>query len=239
MKKILAGVFVVIVLAAAGIGFWFYSSLDSIVKAAIEEYVPPMTQTSVRVGEVRLSPADGAGRISDFILGDPKGFKTAHAFAAKAIELALEPASLAGDVVVIRRIVIAAPSIHYETSDAGSNFDVIGHNVDQYLGREPKKRADPGKKMIVEMLSIRQARVGYAPALLKGKSVDIALPDIELKNIGKDRGGVTGPQLAKAIADALKSRINSSVAGTAKGIGHAAGKALNDAAKGIRGLLGK
>jgi len=164
MKKVLAGALVAMVLAAAGIGFWIYSSLDSMVKVAIEEYVPPMTQTSVKVSAVRLSPADGTGRTKD---------------------------------------------------------------------------REPGKKMIVELLSIRDARVSYAPAVLKGKSLDISLPDIELKDIGKDRGGVTGAQLAKAITDALKPRITRSVAGAAKGVGNAAGNALKGVGAGIKGLFGK
>lgn len=239
MKKILAGVFVMIVLAAAGIGVWIYSSLDSIVKAAIEEYVPPITQTNVKVGAARLSPADGAGHISNFTLGNPKGFRTAHALSAGAIEIAVEPASLARDVILIRRIAVAAPSINYETSDAGSNFDVIQRNVDKYLGPDRKKDKEPGKKMIIELLSIRDARLSYAPALLKGRIVDISLPDIELKNIGKDRGGVTGGQLAKTIIDALKSRITRSIADAARGIGEAAGKHVRRVTEGVKGLFGK
>jgi len=240
MKKILASAFAVVVVAAVGIGFWVYSSLDSVVKAAIEEYVPPITQTSVSVGQIILSPTDGAGRINDFVLGNPKGFKTAHAFAAKAIELSIDPASLAGDVVVIHRIAIAAPSINYETSDAGSNFDVIARNVDRYLGSDKKKdEKKPEKKMVVELFAIRDAKLGYAPAMLKGRSIDITLPNIELKNIGKNRGGVTGPELAKAISDALKSRITISVGAAAKGIGNAAAEAAKGVGDKIKGLLGK
>ena len=246
MKKTLASAVVVVIVAAAGIGFWFYSSFDAVVKAAIEEYLPPITQTSVSVGRIKLSPTDGAGQINDFILGNPKGFRTPHAFAAKTIELAIDPASLAGDVVVIRRIVIAAPSISYEISDAGSNFDVIGRNVDRYLGSDKKKERKPEKKMIVELLSIRAATVGYAPAMLKGKSIDMTLPNLTLKNIGKDRGGLTGPQLAEAITDALKSSITNSIAAAAKSVGNAAAQAAKgaaQAAKGmgdkLRGLLGK
>ena len=147
MKKILLGLAALAVIALAGAAIWLYSSLDSLVLAAIEKYGSETTLATVKVGRVKLSPTEGSGAISGLRVGNPKGFRTDHAFNAGSIELAIDPGSVARDVVLIRRIAVAAPDINYETSDAGSNFDVIQRNVERYIGPGSKEK-QPGKKLI-------------------------------------------------------------------------------------------
>ncbi|MBM3346369.1 MAG: hypothetical protein FJY55_07750 [Betaproteobacteria bacterium] len=125
MKKIVFSVLALLIVVVVAAGVWLYSSLDSLVKDAIEAYMPDMTQTRVKVAGVKLSPTEGAGRITGLFIGNPRGFKTEHALKAASIELGVDPASLTRDVVVIRKVVVLAADINYETSEAGSNFDVI------------------------------------------------------------------------------------------------------------------
>lgn len=211
--------------------------------AAIEKYGPEMTQSTVKVGAVKLSPADGSGAITGLRIGNPKGFKTDHAFNAQAIELSIDPASLAGDVVLIRRIAVLAPAINYETSDAGSNFDVIQKNVAHYVertlgkGDPAAKDKPPGKKLIVEALSIRDAKVSYAPALLQGKKIELPLPNIELRNLGKAKGGITSGELAGEVVGALKSQVTHAVTQPIKGAAEAVGNAARGVGEKVKGLF--
>jgi len=243
MKKVIAVTAGAIVLAIAAAGIWVYSSLDSLVQAAIETYGPEITQSPVKVAAVKLSPADGSGAIRGLQVNNPKGFKTEHAVKAGAIELSIEPASLAREVVVIRRIAVLAPEINYETSDAGSNFDVIQKNVDGYLQRTLGKREPeakdkaPGKKLIVEALVIRDAKVSYAPATLQGKKVELPLPPIELRNIGKAKGGVTSGELAGEVIAALKGQVSRAVTQPFKGAAEAAGNAARGVGDKVKGLF--
>ncbi len=242
MKKIVLGIFAVVVVAIAGGAYWFYSSLDSLVKDAIEMYAPDITQTRVKVSSVKLSLTDGAGAINGLVIGNPKGFKTEHAVKAGAIELAVDPASLAKDVIVIRKIAVVAPDINYETSDAGTNFDVIQKNVQGYVERtagkpDPAKKKEPGKKLIVEHLSIHDAKVSYAPALLGGKSITLPLPNIDLRNIGKAKGGVTGGELAGEITGALKTQVTSAVSNSVKGAAESVGNAAKGVGDKVKGLF--
>lgn len=242
MKKIILGIVVLLVVAVGGGAYWFYSSLDSLVKEAIELYAPDITQTRVKVASVKLSLADGAGAINGLVIGNPKGFKTEHAVKAGAIELAVDPASLAKDVIVIRKIAVTAPDINYETSDAGTNFDVIQKNVQGYVERtvgkpDPAKKNDPGKKMIVELLSIHGAKVSYAPAMMGGKSITLPLPKIDLRNIGKSKGGVTGGELAAEITGALKSQVTNAVSNSVKGAAEAVGNAAKGVGDKVKGLF--
>lgn len=242
MKKIILSGLALVVVVIAAAGIWLYSSLDSLVQDAIEAYVPEMTQTRVKVAGVKLSPTEGSGQLTGLFIGNPKGFKTEHALKAASVELGIEPASLAREVVVIRKVAVLAADINYETSDAGSNFDVIQKNVDAYVAKTigksaPEKDKGPGKKLILEVLSIRDAKVSYAPALLQGKSLTLSLPNIELRNLGKAKGGVTAGELASEITAALKSQVTRAVTQSVKGAAEAVGNAAKGVGDKVKGLF--
>ena len=227
MKKLLLGALAAVVVIAVAAGVFLYSSIDSLVKAAIEDYVPDITQTPVKVGSVKLAPTDGVGKLHGLVLGNPKGFRTPHALSAGVIELAIDPASVTRDVVLVRKVAVIAADINYETSDAGSNFDVIQRNVDGFVKRnlgksgtpDKDKPKGPGKKLIIEHLSIHDAKVSYAPALLQGKSITVPLPNIDLRNLGKARGGATPAQLTSEVMGAIKAQVMQAVTQPIRGVG--------------------
>lgn len=239
MKKILLPIFAILVLAMVGGGYWLYTSLDSIAQSAIEKYGSEITQARVRVQSVHLSPTNGQGSISGLVIGNPKGFKTEYAVSVGNVLLAVDPMSATKEVILIRKIAVVAPHLIYEGGDHGSNFDVIQRNVDQYLGIDRNKQKEPGKKLVIDSLSIRDATVSYSPALLQGKKLDLPLPDIELRDIGKAKGGVTSGELSREIIGALKNRVTKAISDSVKG----AVKSVEDGAKSlgssVKGLFGK
>lgn len=241
MKKTLLTGLVVVLAAAIGAGLWLYSSLDGLVKTALEKGVPEVILAPVKVESVKISATDGAGAISDLRIGNPKGFKTDHALSAASVELAVDPGSLTGGTLVIRKIAVAAPDINYETSNAGSNFDVIQANANAFVKRHLGERKDdpkePGRKMIVEHLSIRDAKVSYAPAILQGKSITVPMPDIDLRNLGKSRGGVTAGELSAEVVGALKAQVMHAVTRPIKGVTDAVGNAAKGVGDTVKGLF--
>jgi hypothetical protein len=234
-KPILIGV-AILVAAIVGVSAWLFTSLDSILKTAIEKYGSEITQVSVTVDHVRLSAAADEGLVDGLRIGNPKGFRTPKAVSVGAIDIAFDRASLARDVMLIRKIAVEAPHINYEAGSGGkSNFDVIQHNVEQYLGKDGKAEKSPGRKMIVEHLTIRNIKVTYSPFLLEGKGFDITLPDIELRDLGKAKGGITSGELVKAINDALMTRMTRAVTSSLKG----AADATRSVTDSVKGLFGK
>jgi uncharacterized protein involved in outer membrane biogenesis len=231
MKKWL---FLVVALLAAGVTIFFLSGnpLGHLVKVAIEEFGPKMTQALVSVSKVSISATDGEGSISSLKIGNPKGFKTSYALKAGRIALSLEPSSLTKDVIVIHKIELDGPHIIYEKNGNGvTNFDAIQHNVEQYLGTSGSKDSSD-KKMIIESLRVRNAKIRYSGLV----DVNMELPDIELRNIGKQTGGVDSSGLTKAILSALNASIKQAVAKSAtSGVGAAA----DSAKKTFQGLIGK
>lgn len=235
MKKIIAILAVLAVAVVAGY-FMLDNPVGRLVKLAVEKFGPEMTQATVRVSSVNIAATDGKGQIDGLLLGNPRGFKTDYALKAGTVQIELEPASIAKDVVVIHKVLIDAPSIIYEKGDHGSNFDAIQHNVEQYLGagggKDKKAEGDGGgKKLIIDSFVIRNAKVNY------NDTVDLSLPDIELHGIGRKSGGATSAQVVKAIVAELNSKLMLALAKTAA-IGAVGGPVIG-AGMALKGLLSK
>lgn len=232
MKKIVAVLLVLAAVIGGGL-FWLTANIDGLVKNGIENYGSAMTQAKVGVGAVKIAPADGKGTISNLFVGNPAGFKTGHALKVGRIDIDIDLGSVAKDVVVIRRIAVLAPDVIYEKGDAITNFDTIQKNIAAYLGPTDDKKG--GKKLIVELLTIRDAKAEASAAFMNGKTVSVPLPDITLKNIGRAKGGITPGELGQEVAGALKARLTGAV--SFDRLMKSAGDAVGKAGSAIKGLF--
>ena len=231
MKKLLL-IVVVLVAAAVAAYFTLQNPLGRLVKLAVEEFGPEMTQATVKVSRVEISATDGRGAMSGLFLGNPKGFKSDYALKAGTIEIDLEPASLAKDVIVIHKILIDAPQIGYEKAGNITNFDAIQRNVEAYLGTKGGKGGKSGgKRMNIDSFVIRNAKVNYNGIL------ELKLPDIELRNVGRKTGGASSAQVVKAIIAELNTQLALALAKAAV-IGSVGGVAVG-AGVAIKGLFDK
>ncbi len=254
------------VLIVVGVIF-IYSSLDSIVKAAVESVASDMTQTEVTLDNVSISPTTGEGSLSGFTMSNPEGFKSDDAFKFENISIKVDPTSIANDVVVINEIRITAPHITYEVGPSKSNIDTINENAqtNSSSSESADNGSDSGPKFIVEHLYLNDGEISVAAAPLGDKTIDVALPNIHLKDIGKGDSGASPDVILQAALGAVTKNITGALGsvdlkGLAKGvtdgitdgastvtdtIGDAAsgaGEGLKDAADGagdaLKGLLG-
>jgi hypothetical protein len=232
MKKI-AIVLIVLVALIGGALFWLSGNIDGLIKSAIENYGSAMIQAKVSVGAVKIAPGDGKGTISNLAIGNPAGFKTAHALKVARIDIQVDITSVTKDVIVIRHIAVVAPDVIYEKGDAMTNFDAIQKNIATYLGPGDGKK--DGKKLIVEQLSIRGAKAEASAAFMNGKTISVPLPDITMKDIGRAKGGITPGELGQEVAGALKSRLAGAV--SFDRLMKSAGEALGKAGSAIKGLF--
>jgi len=231
--KILAAVLFALVAIIGAAVFWLSGNLDSLLKTAIGDYGSAMTQAKVSVDTVKIAAADGKGTISNLLIGNPAGFKTAHAIKVGQIDVDIDIASVTRDVIIIRRIAINAPDVVYEKGDSMTNFDAIQKNIASYLGPADSKKE--GKKLIVEELTIRDASAQASAAFMNGKTVNVPLPDITLKNLGKARGGISPGELGQEIAGALKARLSAAV--SFDRLMKSTGEALEKAGSAVKGLF--
>jgi hypothetical protein len=213
-KGVLGSVLVMLALIAGG-AYWLFGNLDSIVQRAIARYGSQMTQAKVTVDAVNIRTADGLGVVRGLMVGNPAGFKSEHAVKVGVIEVAVDIRTLADPVVVVKRIVIESPDVVYEKSATGTNFEAIQHHIAQSLASGnaggPEAPIKPARKIIVDELVIRNAHAqATAPALL-GQSISATLPDVVLRNVGREEGGLTPAQLGDRVAKAISQRLVASM----------------------------
>ncbi|MCU0898552.1 MAG: hypothetical protein MUC55_13795 [Burkholderiales bacterium] len=217
MKRILLGSAALSLVAAAGGALWLYVSLDHVAKRAIEHFGSEALGVEVGVDRVKLSPMDGHGEILGLRIANPAGFRRPNVATAARIEIEVDPATIAADVIVIRKLEVSAPAIVYETARSGANLDALKRTAARNAkasrtslgdGAKPKER-----RLIVDRLTIRGGGLTYAPTVVSGSAdIRLGLPDIVLANVGRKQGGITPEELASVIVDAVVVRSTQTIA---------------------------
>ncbi len=248
MKKILLGLVVAVLLAAAGGAWWLYSERDSLIADAIRTYGPQILGVPVRLGGVKTDVASQTAALHGLVIGNPPGFQTPHALSLGAVSVKLDIGSLTKDVILIREISVVKPDITYEHKSGGSNLDVIQRNAEAYVARKsaefgggkdaPKDagKKEPQKKLIIEHVYIKDAKAGVSAEILKGKAMSVPIADLHLTDIGKKTNGATAGEAARQIVSAITASVTratgSILGGTVDGIKKGA-EAVGGALKGL------
>ena len=206
-----------LILLIGGAAWWAFSSLDSIVKSALEHYGPKVLGVNVSVGAVEISAKNGRGAIRDLVIGNPSGYSGKDAVRIGEATVAIDANTVRSDLVVIREITVDAPSIQFEMVGGKANLEVIQANIERYLsaagnGGDGKRAASTGgsnseRRYTIHAANIRKAQVRVTNPLLKGGGFDFTLPDVTLRRIGDDGRGVTGGEAARIVTQALVLRI--------------------------------
>lgn len=255
MKRwLLIGTGLVVIIVAAF--FYLYSTLGSLIVAAVGKYGSEITQVKVRLNEAEITATSGQGVLRGLIVGNPKGFKTPRAFELGEISLTLDVGTITSDPVVIKEIVVSEPHVTYELGPQGSNIDAIKRNVDSYTkagpttAEKPKEKKTSGRRLVIENLYIRNGKLDIGSSL-SDQTMSASLPDIHLTDIGKKSNGATPGEVTEKIIDALQQKVTTTVASldTSKVLGEAkkqysaASGAIQERGKtavgALKGLFGK
>lgn len=235
MKKMGWIVLVLVVLVASAV-LWLRGNLDGLVQEAIAAQGSAMARARVGVGGVELHPKDGKGAIRDLSVDNPVGFQTPYALKVGSIALDMDPASVAQDVVHIRSLVIEAPSVIYEQGQGTTNLDAIQRNIATYLGPTERKSVS-GRRLIVDELRIQGARAQASAALMQGKTVEVPLPDIILRDLGKAQGGIPPGELGREVLQALQRQLMAGV--RFDSLSQSPGPVVDKAGEVFKGLVGR
>lgn len=224
-----------VLLLFIGVGFIIYKSLgslDSAIQQAVEKYGSEILQTDVRLRQVNLDITEGKAALSGLHVGNPKGYKTDYAMKVESLRVNLDLDSITSSPVLIKEVLIEAPDLIYEKIDGVSNFDALLNNIDAYTGggSSEKQEDDSGAKLVIENLRINDGKVGVSYKIMQGKTMTVPLPDIHLKDIGKDKGGASPGEVAKQVMGKMTSSIGSALGGIKDG----AGKVLEKGKEGAK-----
>jgi hypothetical protein len=231
---------VAIALLAGGAAFLAFNYLDVAVKWAFEHYGPDVTGVAVKVREVQISARNGRGSVRSLDLANPSGFSTAQALHFGEIRLAIDPATVTHDVVVIHEISVQDVAILYERGSSATNLETIQKNIAAYVKRASADNAksggtgkSPRRRFIVERLTLRGVKVTMSNPALQGQGIAFELPDIALHDVGRRQGGLTGSEIADVVASALMQRIAQKVLGSIELLRKGGVEGAIDALKGL------
>jgi uncharacterized protein involved in outer membrane biogenesis len=217
MKKwILIGLGVLVVLIALILVLGI-SNLGPIITKAVNTYGPDITQTEVRLKGVNISIFSAEANLRDFYLGNPKGFESPKAMSVGSIHVNVDENSLTKDTIIIDTIQVMSPEIVYERMGNTDNFKAILNNVRKSAmmtgkptGEKPKKHARE-KKLLIRNLIVKEGKVNLSVAVLGvQKSVSASLPDIHMKDLGKEEGGASSAKIFEKVLALLYEQITSS-----------------------------
>jgi len=217
MKKIfwIIGISLVVLLIAVSLVIGLY--LGPIVKIAIEQIGPKVTQVSVKVDHVDVSLLTGSAALKGLVVGNPSGYSVPQAISVGTVAISVDPFSVTSKKILVHSIHIQSPEITFEGSLSGSNLSKIGSNAN---GAPKESNAStnqvnnqPASKIEVDDLLITGAKVHVYLSSLVGTKT-ISLPDIHLTDMGKDSDGLTPADLTSEVLKAIISSTVKAVAGS-------------------------
>lgn len=230
--------------------------LGSAIRKGVETVGPQLTGCPIKVQDVSISMLRGTFELNGLDVGNPEGFKTPSAFKVKTVRVALEPKSVLSDRILIHEIFIDGPEVTYEVGLSGSNIGKIQKNVETATGGGKEKPAaetapaekKPGKKVQIDVVTVRGGKINLSSTVLGGSAVPIPLPEVNLKDIGKDKEGASIGDAAKEILGSITGAITNAVTGSGKllqqgadsisGAAKDTGKAVKDGAAGLLKSVG-
>jgi len=247
MKKILIRVVIVLAVLVVAAVIAVSLLLDKAIKKGVETVGPKVTQVSIKLDGVKLSILSGSGEIKGLEVGNPEGYKSPQAIKLGTASLAVQPGSLLADKIVVKHIRVAAPEITIEGTPKKNNLTKILENVQQATGgtstnETPTATASgPGKKLQVDEFTLTDAKVTY---IVAGQTLQLAIPDIKLTNLGTGPDGITGAELTNLVLSKLLDEVLPVLTEQASKLGKQAvdsamDKAVNKAAQSLDGLFKK
>jgi len=239
-------------------------SLGQIIKAGVTTAGPKLAGVPIQLTSVVVNPLTGMVRIKGLVIGNPEGFNTPSAMELSDFKLKIKMSSLFSKAIVIEEILINEPQITYEKSLKSSNLSTLQANLapketaaKPEAAPAPEKKKGAAKKVIIDDFQLNGAKVNVTITALGGKKMTLPLPNIHMKDIGKNSGGANPAEvvsevfnsISKAVVDAVSSGgemagkalkdVGGAATDAAKGATDAAKGAADSIKKGLGGLLGK
>jgi hypothetical protein len=232
-------IIVVIILAVL---VFLYFSIGGIIKTGVETAGPMVLKVPVFLEEADVSLL-GSGELTGLTVKNPEGFESDYLFQLGQVSVSLDPLSLLGDTLHIKEVIVDSPRILFEGSLVRSNLKTLLDQLSAAEKTEPQpeepsgetpapveKSETPEKKLIIDHLLIKGVTLGYSNALLGGRAINLKLPDLEKRDIGKEEGGVPA---TKVVEDLVKEIYGSAVSSIKK-----SGDRLSDNLKELNQKMG-
>ncbi len=262
MKIFLRALALTGVLAVVGIVL-LALSFTTLVKAGVETMGAKVLGVPVTLEDVDLSLSSDRSilqaDLTQLTIANPEGYETAHALSLPSVQVRVDWASLLDETVVVESVRIVKPRVTFERLRLGSNLNDLRRNVVRNVGSDSDDADDDAReerdedeesepRVHIKRLTLEDAEL--AVSLLGGTRgvMQVPLPDLELRDIGKPSEGAGLREASAKIFHALYAAVLKAVtqSGTVipdkiKELGQSAGdlgKSMEKAGKELlKGLL--
>ena len=186
-------------------------SLESYIDTQVELVGTKLTEVPVSVDEVNLQIARGAGEIRGLRVANPPGYTDEYAMTWDLVHLNIGIASsLAGEPLVLDRLVISYPVVNFERNErGGSNLRDIAESAER--NQEPADQAAAEHDAADEpvRLAIKELLIEGVTLNVRGQDSNprsVILPRIALADVGGEQG-VTPGRLGVIITGAMAGEM--------------------------------
>jgi len=217
LKRGLIGLGVAIVLLIVAVWLWGDAAARKGVEIGGSQALGvPTTLNSASIGWL-----SGSVAIRGLKIANPEGYQTDRIISLGHGKVTCKIMSLLSDEVVVTEIIIDEPELTIELKPGLPPRSNLGDLLSSLKSdkaapekkEEPKAAPEEGKKFRVDLIRVTKTKVRFH--LLAGKTVDLVLPDIELKEVRNTDG--TLPRLADVFRQVLVG-MSTSALKKAKGV---------------------
>ena len=234
VAKLLVALVVVLVVAVGGLLYY----VDSMAKKAIEYGGSEALGVATTLDQVNISLLGGSASLGGLNIANPSGFKQPIFLGLGTGEFAVSLGSLSGDTVVIPKVRFSDILVNLEQKGKQNNIEPLLRKVKSMSSggaQQPSAASSSGsgKKFVLEYLAIENVKVNALLDLL-GQTADVnmVLPKIELRDLGKDKGGIPMPELIQKVVQAILDAARQSSANLSPDLA----KLLNGQLAGLDGI---
>ncbi len=223
MKKLKWILIIIVVLIVAGVGI-LYLSLDGIIKSVVESQGTEQLKVPTTLDSVNLSLLHGTLGLTNFAIGSPQGFSAPQMMSLGGLSVDTGGVmKLRDEPIHISSIRIDQPKLVIEQAGLKLNFKALidGMSGGASTSAAPAPAApaaqpatpapaSPSKTMmlIIDDLTMDGASVVIRPGIQGvAQEIDVAIPSIDLKNIGNADGNQNGEAMKDVVATLIKTMV--------------------------------
>lgn len=221
--KILGIVILIAVIAIAGVAYYLYQNLDSLLKDAIETYGTQAIGTQVTLNDIHVDLGNGKVSLNGLVIDNPPGYTSEYAMSLRQATVQFNYDSIQQKVIILDEILVDAPSIIAEEKNMKDiNLKTLSDNLNASSASEPAPESEPlpepsGESPSEPLLMVRKFTFSNAGLSLISSQYgdrDINMPTIQAENLGAPNGvtpNVLAQQMLKQILDQANEQIKKSV----------------------------
>jgi len=210
--KILAILFVFIVLIVVGAAAFGLSRLDALAKQVIEQGATHVldVKTTLRKADVQLTKS--AFAMEGLNVANPSGYKTPHFLALGSGGVSLNPQSLKTKLIELPTLTLADLDVNLEKSGGKANYQQILDNMKRFESSgssAPSSSSESEYKFVIRRLEIKNisAHANLIPLVGDKAVVDVVVPEIVLTDVGTGGKPLDMSALVNLITKSVLSSI--------------------------------